>query len=226
MEQTKLEKIKEAAYMAMVDYAKSDRAVPNASEIAAVLKRMDATGCKGLAKNMKLELWVIVRDCITFTNREQLDKIEKALLGIIARYGREKEVRRKSFSLTKEQLSDEYVYQRQTARHQAKSEDEASMSDFDNTRPAWNSYDMKQAFEDGYTAHEQSQWRSVDDELPEDREHIIICYQSYHEGRWLTLYMADRYEKESGFNGGWIKPEHVIAWMPIPPLPDANTEKR
>lgn len=114
--------------MAMVDFAKSDRAVPNASEIDAVLKRMDATGCKGLAKNMKLELWVIVRDCITFTNREQLDKIEKALLGIIARYGREKEVRRKSFSLTKEQLSDEYVYQRQTARHQAKSDDEASMT--------------------------------------------------------------------------------------------------
>ena len=101
MEQSKLEKIKEAAYMAMVDFAKSDRDVPNASEIAAVLKRMDATGCKGLAKNMKLELWVIVRDCITFTNREQLDKIEKALLGIIARYGREKEARRKSFSLTK-----------------------------------------------------------------------------------------------------------------------------
>lgn len=55
MEQSRLEKIKEAAYMAMVDFAKSDRAVPNASEIDAVLKRMDVTGCKGLAKNMKLE---------------------------------------------------------------------------------------------------------------------------------------------------------------------------
>lgn len=60
-----------------------------------------------------------------------------------------------------------------------------------------------------------SQWVRAEDRLPEDREHIIICYQSYHEGRYLTLYMTDRYDKESGFNGGWIKPEQVIAWMPI-----------
>ena len=111
-----MEKIKEAAYMAMVDFAKSDRDVPNASEIAAVLKRMDATGCKGLAKNMKLELWVIVRDCITFTNREQLDKIEKALLGIIARYGREKEAKR--LRSVDERLR-QYAYRMGLLRHDA-----------------------------------------------------------------------------------------------------------
>lgn len=63
-----------------------------------------------------------------------------------------------------------------------------------------------------------SQWVSPDERLPEDKEHIIICYQSFHKGRYLTLYMTDTYEKESGFNGGWIKPEQVIAWMRIPPL--------
>lgn len=225
MEQSKLEKIKEAAYMAMVDFAKSDRAVPNASEIAAVLKRMDATGCKGLAKNMKLELWVIVRDCITFTNREQLDKIEKALLGIIARYGREKEVRRKSFSLTKEQLSDEYVYQRQTARHQAKSEDEASMSDFDNTRPAWNSYDMKQAFEDGYTAHEQSQWRSVDDELPEEGILVLVAIDPKF---YFHSYDIGRYDGKGWWDCHGIGSfrDSVTHWRKLPSLPDTNLVMR
>lgn len=228
MEQSKLEKIKEAAYMAMVDFAKSDRAVPNASEIDAVLKRMDATGCKGLAKNMKLELWVIVRDCIMFTNREQLDKIEKALLGIIARYGREKEVRRKSFSLTKEQLSDEYVYQRQTARHQAKSDDEASMSDFDNTRIAWDSYDMMQAFEDGYTAHEQSIWRSADVELPEEGD-VVLALDN--DGGYVLAVRSGRNWKDVNrlnlrFIGhSWEKllgdvAFPIVAWMPIPSLPE------
>lgn len=82
------------------------------------------------------------------------------------------------------------------------------------------------AFEQGAAFALSYQWVKVEERLPRDREHILICYQSYHEGRWLTLYMTDRYEKESGFNGGWIKPEHVIAWMPIPELPDTNTEKR
>lgn len=221
MEQSKLEKIKEAAYMAMVDFAKSDRDVPNASEIAAVLKRMDATGCKGLAKNMKLELWVIVRDCITFTNREQLDKIEKALLGIIARYGREKEARRKSFSLTKEQLSDEYVYQRQTARHQAKSDDEASMSDFDNTRIAWDSYDMMQAFEDGYTAHEQSQWRSVDDELPEEEnQSVLILSNGIMKIATFDKQTREFCVKATPSGERIFRPNDIDFWMPIPSLPE------
>ncbi len=92
--------------------------------------------------------------------------------------------------------------------------------------PVKPSDNFEKGFMAGVSFREQSMWRSVKEELPEDREHIIICYQSYHEGRWLTLYITDRYEKESGFNGGWIKPEHVIAWMPIPELPNTNTAKR
>lgn len=122
---------------------------------------------------------------------------------------------------TKEQQAQEYAEKklRTTCPNM-------TLSRLDKAVDLFDTYDIQQAYADGYTAGEQSMWRSVEDELPEDREHIIICYQSYHEGRWLTLYITDRYEKESGFNGGWIKPEHVIAWMPIPELPNTNTEKR
>lgn len=81
------------------------------------------------------------------------------------------------------------------------------------------------AFEKGAAFALSNQWVKAEERLPGDREHIIICYQSYHEGRYLTLFMTDKYEKESGFNGGWIKPEQVIAWMPIPTIPQLNHTK-
>lgn len=84
---------------------------------------------------------------------------------------------------------------------------------------------LAQSYKDGAAYALSHQWIPVDERLPEDKEHIIICYQSYHEGRYLTLYMTDRYEKEAGFNGGWIKPEQVIAWLPIPPLNPKKEER-
>lgn len=53
---------------------------------------------------------------------------------------------------TKDQQAQEYVLNRQTARHNAKTEEEATMADFDKTRKVWDAYDMEQSFEDGYTA--------------------------------------------------------------------------
>lgn len=64
-----------------------------------------------------------------------------------------------------------------------------------------------------------NQWVSVDESLPEEGQHIVVCFQSYYKGKYLTLYMEDKYETETGFNGGNIKPENVIAWMPLPVLP-------
>lgn len=122
---------------------------------------------------------------------------------------------------TKEQQAQEYAEKKLRTTFP-----NMTLSRLDKAVDLFDTYDIQKAYSDGYTAGEQSMWRSVEDELPEEGEHIIICYQSYHEGRWLTLYITDRYEKESGFNGGWIKPEHVIAWMPIPELPNTNTEKR
>lgn len=76
------------------------------------------------------------------------------------------------------------------------------------------------AFIDGYTAHEQSMWRSVEDGLPEDDE-TVLTYSSY--GHVLAYYSEqDRMWFAYG-NYGDINPTH---WMPIPTIPDTNTEKK
>lgn len=101
---------------------------------------------------------------------------------------------------TKEQQAQEYVLNRQTVRHNAKPEEEATMADFDKTRKAWDAYDMEQAFEDGYTACEQSQWRSVEEAM--------------------TDYMRN-YETD-------MRQDDVDAIIEIlkEKFPDTNTEKR
>ncbi len=48
-----------------------------------------------------------------------------------------------------EKASLKYILNRQQARHDAKREEEASLSDFDNTLKAWDAFDMAQAYEDG-----------------------------------------------------------------------------
>lgn len=120
---------------------------------------------------------------------------------------------------TKDQQAQEYVLNRQTARHNAKTEEEATMADFDKTRKVWDAYDMEQSFEDGYTAAEQSMWRSVEDELPEDDE-TVLTYSNY--GPVLAYYSEQDKMWFAYGNYGDINPTH---WMPIPPIPDTNTEK-
>lgn len=117
---------------------------------------------------------------------------------------------------TKDQQAQEYVLNRQTARHNAKTEEEATMADFDKTRKVWDAYDMEQAFEDGYTAAEQSMWRSVEEELPEDNILVVV---------WIfgSAVLTDFCE-----DGKWHY-SNVRFWMPIPALPslpDTNTEKK
>ncbi len=124
---------------------------------------------------------------------------------------------------TKEQQAQEYVLNRQTARHNAKTEEEATMADFDKTRKVWDAYDMEQAFEDGYTAAEQSMWRSVEDELPSYNDNVLV-YVPSTEFRIIGYEVAywdgeDWYTTE----GEHIRPTH---WMYIPSLPDTNTEKK
>lgn len=74
----------------------------------------------------------------------------------------------------------------------------------------------------GYTAHEQSMWRSVEEELPKDDE-TVLTYSSY--GHVLAYYSEqDKMWFAYGCYGD-IKPTH---WMPIPPLslPKTNTDKK
>lgn len=75
------------------------------------------------------------------------------------------------------------------------------------------------AFHDGAAFALSYQWGKVEDRLPEEGQRIAVCYLSFYQGRHLTLYMTDKYSSE-GFNGGTIRPEQIIAWLPLPePLP-------
>lgn len=124
---------------------------------------------------------------------------------------------------TKDQQAQEYVLNRQTARHNAKTEEEATMADFDKTRKVWDAYDMEQAFEDGYTAAEQSMWRSVEEELPSNDDNVLV-YVPTTEFR-IGGYEVAYYDGEDWYtsDGEHIRPSH---FMYIPSLPDTNTEKK
>ena len=128
---------------------------------------------------------------------------------------------------TKDQQAQEYVLNRQTARHNAKTEEEATMADFDKTRKVWDAYDMEQAFEDGYTAAEQSMWRSVEEELPEpDTMCLVFGYQDLDFNNGINLYtMMAWYDGEDFYDAYNDRKYHPVKWMAIP-LPDINTEKK
>lgn len=81
-------------------------------------------------------------------------------------------------------------------------------------------------FEEGFNAgvsfFEQSQWRSVEEELPEDEE-TVLTYSNY--GPVLAYYSEQDKMWFAYGNYGDINPTH---WMPITPpsLSDTNTEKK
>lgn len=120
---------------------------------------------------------------------------------------------------TKDQQAQEYVLNRQTVRHNAKTDEDATMRDFDKTVKAWDSYDMEQAFEDGYTACEQSLWRSVEEELPQKNGDYLICteYREIEIAFWEDNYWLgnDSYPVRN-----------VTHWRELPSLPETNTEKK
>ena len=126
---------------------------------------------------------------------------------------------------TKDQQAQEYVLNRQTAQYNAKTEEEATMADFDKTRKVWDAYDMEQAYEDGYTAAEQSMWRSVEEELPEpDTMCLVFGYQDLDFNGRLTRYtMMTWYDGEDFMDAYNDRKYHPEKWMAIP-LPDTNTK--
>lgn len=76
------------------------------------------------------------------------------------------------------------------------------------------------AWLDGYTAAEQSMWRSVEEELPKDDE-TVMTYSDY--GPFLAYYSEQDKMWFVYGNYGDINPTH---WMPIPSIPETNTEKK
>lgn len=85
---------------------------------------------------------------------------------------------------------------------------------------------LAQVWLDGYTACEQSMWRSVEEELPEDDRLVLAHFSDVDpELSYATAYYRD---------GAWQTPDDwyydckIDFWMPITPpsLPDTNTEKK
>lgn len=84
--------------------------------------------------------------------------------------------------------------------------------------------EIKQAYSDGYTACEQSMWRSVEEELPEDDRLVLAHFSDVDpEVSYATAYYRD---------GAWQTPDDwyydckIDFWMYLhtPSLPDTNTE--
>lgn len=81
---------------------------------------------------------------------------------------------------------------------------------------------FRQAYLDGYTACEQSQWRSVEEELPETYTDVLIATDK---GQVRVSHLKVARKTAWAWPGN--RCPNVIAWMPIhtPPLPDTNTKK-
>lgn len=84
--------------------------------------------------------------------------------------------------------------------------------------PVFTGEQIKQAYTDGYTAAEQSLWRSVEEELPSNDADVLAS-----DGNGLHI--------ASYFNGEWYSCDDEFTrnpqmWMSIPSLPDTNTEKK
>lgn len=81
------------------------------------------------------------------------------------------------------------------------------------------------AYLDGYNAAEQSMWRSVEEELPEEERLVLAAFKTdgYRTAR-MAIYSHD-YERWISFPGT-LTLSNVDFWMPIPPIHDTNTEKK
>ena len=83
---------------------------------------------------------------------------------------------------------------------------------------------LAQAHKDGYTACEQSMWRSVEEELPEVNKKVIVRVPA---DEFYSEYIAVAYWDGEDWietqRNKVIRPSH---FMYVPSLPDTNTEKK
>lgn len=91
----------------------------------------------------------------------------------------------------------------------------------DTVKPSDN---FEKGFMAGYTACEQSMWRSVDEELPED-DRLVLAHFSDVEPE---LSYATAYHKDGAWNtpDDWYYDCKIDYWMQITPpsIPDTNTK--
>ena len=81
---------------------------------------------------------------------------------------------------------------------------------------------LAKAYSDGYTAAEQSMWRSVEEELPSNDDKVFVIIH----GAYVCGWYDQKYELWEIFGMGSYNRKDASYWMPIPPIPDTNTEKK
>lgn len=82
---------------------------------------------------------------------------------------------------------------------------------------------LAKAYTDGYTAAEQSMWCSVEEELPEEGETVLLSingsritgYYRHDDDLWWEVDGIGAYERND-----------VSHWCKLPSLPETNTEKK
>lgn len=86
---------------------------------------------------------------------------------------------------------------------------------------------FEEGFKAGVSFFEQSQWRSVEEELPEpDTMCLVFGYQDLDFNGGINLYtMMAWYDGENFYDAYNDRKYHPEKWMAIP-LPDINTEKK
>ena len=120
---------------------------------------------------------------------------------------------------TKDQQAKEYAEKRLQGRYPAHII--ATTHTFKKS-PMFDTYDIQQAYLDGYTACEQSMWRSVEEELPSNDDKVFVIIR----GAYVCGWYDHKYESWEIFGMGSYNRKDASYWMPIPPIHDTNTEKK
>ena len=74
----------------------------------------------------------------------------------------------------------------------------------------------------GATEALASQWRSVDEELPSNDDKVFVIIR----GAYVCGWYNQKYESWEIFGLGSYSRKNASYWMPIPPIPETNTEKQ
>ena len=80
----------------------------------------------------------------------------------------------------------------------------------------------KQEKDAGATEALASQWRSVDEELPSNDDKVFVIIR----GAYVCGWYNQKYESWEIFGLGSYSRKNASYWMPIPPIPETNTEKK
>lgn len=121
---------------------------------------------------------------------------------------------------TKSQQAQEYAEKKMCAALDLKPD---CINRIDALIPKFCGSDIEEAYSDGYTACEQSMmWRSVDEELPSNDDKVFVIIR----GAYVCGWYNQKYESWEIFGLGSYSRKNASYWMPIPPIPETNTEKQ